>query len=501
MTYVLSATVPVYDRWGVQVLCADCLDAMRAMPDCSVHAIVTDPPYGLSNIAPTVVASTVAAWVMGDRERAPDGHGFCGKMWDAFVPPPAVWDEALRVLKPGGWLLCFAGTRMADLMSLSIRLAGFEMRDEIDHVGSRISWMYANGMPKGINVSKAIDREAGAEDKDARHLGFSVFGPGTPKCLECGKSKGGRRSTNCHCRCRDGQSMPVTDAAREWVGWNTTLSPAHEPIIVARKPLAGTVAANVQAHGCGALNIDATRVAGAVPQVTQGVTRAAATGEAIYGSGRDMRTEVMQSTPHDLGRWPSNVIFSHVPLLDASGEVVGDACSAGCVDGCPVAELDRQSGVLTSGRVDCSKIKAKNKIYNTIPDRGSKVYEASTGGASRFFPCFRFEAKAPTSQRPRVNGKAHSTVKPTPLLRFLVRLVTPPDGTVLDMFAGTGTTGQAARAEGFTSILIENDPESIPLIIARLDAHPKTEATPVPVPMQYDLFEPGGLFSATGGAT
>ena len=176
------------------------LDVLRAMPDESVHSIVTDPPYGLSNTDPRHVAETIARWGSGDREYVPSGRGFMGKEWDAFVPPVAVWDECLRVLKPGGHLLAFAGSRTADLMGLAIRLAGFEMRDSL-------AWIYGSGFPKSHDV---------------------------------GKSTG----------------------AEQWEGWGTALKPAHEPIIMARKPLAEkTVARNVLAHGTGAINVDACRVA------------------------------------------------------------------------------------------------------------------------------------------------------------------------------------------------------------------------------------------------
>ena len=134
----------------------DCLTALRAMPDASVSAIVTDPPYGLSNTDPASVADTITKWAGGDREHVPTGRGFMGKAWDAFVPPPAVWDECLRVLKPGGHMVVFAGSRTQDLMGLSIRLAGFDIRDSV-------AWLYGSGFPKSHDVSKAIDKAAGAE--------------------------------------------------------------------------------------------------------------------------------------------------------------------------------------------------------------------------------------------------------------------------------------------------------------------------------------------------
>lgn len=238
-------------------------------------------------------------------------------------------------------------------------------------------------------------------------------------------------------------------------------SPAAEHWWLVRKPLGGTVAATVQQWGTGALNIGACRV-GAEARVNpaRGIKIGTA---ALGGSWRD---DAVSTTA--IGRWPSNVILTHAAILDpATGEPIGDACAEGCVDGCPVRELDAQSGVTTSGS-------RKAGVYGLMGYMGADSMAmpevtGDSGGASRFFPTFRWEAKAPASERPRINGKAHPTVKPVNLLRWMTRLVTQPGGTVLDLFAGTGTTGQAAHLEGFRSILIEQDPESIDWILTRLD--------------------------------
>ena len=336
----------------------DCLDVLATLPDASVDAVVTDPPYGLANTDPAHVIETLQHWIGGERDYLPGGRGFMGKEWDAFVPPVAVWDECLRVLKPGGHVLAFAGSRTVDLMTLGLRLAGFDIRDSL-------AWMYGSGFPKSMNVSKAIDKAAGA----------------------------------------------ATDAAREWEGWGTTLKPAFEPIVMARKPLTGTVAANVLEHGTGALNIDACRIAGDVPSVPQpryGV-RDGITG---FGSGEGRNGE-MSAAPG--GRWPANVI------LDES----------------QAAALDEQAP------------------------------------ASHFF----YVAKAPKSERPVVDGVAHPTVKPLSLASWLVRLVLPPGGTVLEPFAGSGTTVEAAMREGFNVVAVEREADYLPLILARIDReHARQEA-------------------------
>lgn len=183
------------------------LDHLRSMPDESVDSVVCDPPYGLSSTGPRHVTEAITRWVSGDREFIPSGTGFMGRSWDSFVPPPALWDECLRVLKPGGHLAAFAGSRTMDLMALSIRLSGFDIRDSL-------AWIYGSGMPHGQDVGKAIAKQSGEE------------------------------------------------AAEPWRDWNTALKPAFEPIVLARKPLsAPTVAGNVLEHEVGALNIGATRIA------------------------------------------------------------------------------------------------------------------------------------------------------------------------------------------------------------------------------------------------
>jgi site-specific DNA-methyltransferase (adenine-specific) len=220
---------------------------------------------------------------------------------------------------------------------------------------------------------------------------------------------------------------------------------------MARKPLSGTVAANVLAHGTGALNIDGCRVPGDVPTTTQGQAASAGT---IYGA--DQRT-LREFVPNSAGRWPSNVVLTHAPN-----------CADECAPGCPVAELDAQSGTLTSGALKPYKEEHVNASAYQFAREKTYTKPADSGGASRFFPTFRYEAKAPASERPKVNGTAHPTVKPVALMRWLVRLVTPPGGTVLDPFLGSGTTADAARMEGFRCIGIERDVEYLDLIKRRL---------------------------------
>lgn len=341
---------------------ADCLDVLRTMPDASVHAIVTDPPYGLADHKPAAVITALTAWANGDRASVPDGKGFMGRAWDAFVPPPAVWDECLRVLKPGGHMLVFAGTRTVDLMGLSIRLAGFEIRDSV-------AWMHGQGFPKG----------------------------------------------------------------------KTQLKPAFEPVLMCRKPLIGTLVRNIDEHGTGAVNIDACRVQSAEKLVRPSIAR---DDNEVFGKGLGAGIQVEPE-----GRWPTNVVL----------------------DEHAAAELDEQSGVTKDGVAGPKSGGFGGGMFGDgIPDNVGQVGYGGSGGASRFFPVFKYQAKAPSKERPKVDGKSHPTVKPLELMRWLVRLVTPPGGTVLDPFAGSGTTGQAAALEGFECVLIEFEADHIPLIEKRL---------------------------------
>jgi len=375
----------------------DCLDVLRAMPDASVHAIVTDPPYGLS---------------------------FMGERWDYDVPSVDVWAECLRVLKPGGHLLAFAGTRTQHRIAVRIEDAGFEIRD-------MIAWVYGSGFPKSLDVSKAIDKAAGAErEVVGRHIQSAqtrtsgYAGEGKPMMAW-----------------QHDITAPATDAARQWQGWGTALKPALEPITVARKPLVGTVAANVLAHGTGALNIDGCRVGIATAERQTIDTRSGAgfgTGNTVGGStGRE--SGLFKS--HDGGRWPANVIH------DGSEEVLA-------------VFPQTKSGALNQANVT-----AGNRIYGTHAGyENPKQYGPDSGSAARFFYC----AKANKSDRGADN--VHPTVKPTDLMRYLCRLVTPPGGTVLDPFTGSGSTGKAAILEGFGFVGIEREADYIAIAEARIRA-------------------------------
>ena len=389
----------------VTVKQGDCLDLMQSMSENSVDSVVTDPPYGLN---------------------------FMGKAWDKNVPNREAWKEVLRVLKPGGHLLAFAGTKTQHRMACAIEDAGFEIRDQV-------MWLYGSGFPKSHDVSKAIDKAVGAK----RDVIGREKGSHSSKTNSLGEFKPEYNKT-----------APATSAARQWQGWGTALKPAFEPIVVARKPLIGTVAKNVLTHGTGALNIDGCRVG------TEPVTiNTWDDGAKPFGGGakHDYTGRTVQ------GRWPANVIH------DGSEEVVR-------------LFPQSKSGTETQPR-------DKGGIWTASTGSPAGPQYGDSGSAARFFYC----AKA--SKKDRDEGVAgsyefrdgsldgrdaplrknhHPTVKPTDLMQYLCRLVTPPGGIVLDPFMGSGSTGKAAVLEGFSFIGYEFNFEYIEIAKARINAVQQT---------------------------
>ena len=411
----------------------DCLEVLRSLPDCSVDSVVTDPPYGLS---------------------------FMGKRWDYDVPSVDVWTECLRVLKPGGHLLAFAGTRTQHRMAVRIEDAGFEIRD-------MIAWVYGSGFLKSLDVSKAIDKMDAAEEQQARRYRFTEWVRSTGITFKqideaTGTNMGGHYTTAASqpaimtrehleaCRHLLGEvpawvekeadirsvesknfakrevvgqhktdmgglggerlgqaggniTAPSTDAAKQWQGWGTALKPALEPITVARKPLVGTMAENVLQHGTGAINVDGGRVEG--------------------------------------GRWPAN--FIHDGSEEATDLLKDSARFFYCAK---ASKADRVAG--------CEKLQERSAGECVDRVEGSAGMESPRAGAGR------------TSG----SRNHHPTVKPTDLMRYLCRLVTPPSGIVLDPFMGSGSTGKAAMMEGFAFVGIEREAEYIDIAKARIQS-------------------------------
>jgi DNA modification methylase len=452
----------------------DCLKVLRGMEADSVDAVVTDPPYGLS---------------------------FMGKGWDYEVPTEDVWRECLRVLKPGGHLLAFAGTRTQHRMAVRIEDAGFEIRD-------MIAWVYGSGFPKSMDVSKAIDKMDAAEEQRARRFRFTEWVRSTGIIAAqidvlTGTRMGGHYLSpasqpaimtrehleacrmflgdipewverDCDIRSVESRNMaarnvvghkemrdtseiriactasangsdsaarrsvaittPATDAARQWDGWGTALKPALEPITVARKPLVGTVAANVLRHGTGGINVDGCRVNPGEPVPGGGGGERSGRSCGILGAP----TTGNLSEPHTSGRWPANLIH------DGSDEVVGLTGDAARFFYCAKAsKADRDEGLDAGSH------------------RAAGVGDERPSGSSE-------ERRGKNAVQPRAN--IHPTVKPTALMRYLCRLVTPPNGIVLDPFMGSGSTGKAAILEGFRFLGIEREADYIEIARARIDA-------------------------------
>lgn len=447
-------TDPYFQDDTVTLWHGDCLDVLAGLPDASVDAVVTDPPYGLEfmgrkwdrdagfleSLSATGRGSRVATERAGELTERGSGHStsagpylaagvdsvrVAGRPFQAWCEQWAA--ECLRVLKPGGMMLSFGGTRTWHRLACAIEDSGFEVRDSI-------AWLYGSGFPKSLNVSKAIDKAAGHErgrNPDLRN------GPNTNPFTKGAATHGGGWAP----LVGDDNGAQTPDAER-WQGWGTALKPAFEPVVVARKPLSGTVAATVLAHGTGALNIDGCRISMSNEDRAIVNNRSGAgfgTGDTV-GANQGRAAGKFTSAP--AGRWPANVV-----LDESQAEV-----------------LDQQSGESTS-RVGKPRVAKAGDGWRMT---ASGAEYADAGGASRFFPTFRYEAKAPTSERPKVNGTAHPTVKPLDLMRWLVRLVTPPGGTVLEPFAGSGTTVEACIVEGFHCIAIEREAEYLPLIEQRI---------------------------------
>jgi len=375
----------------------DSLEVLPTFEAESVDAIVSDPPYGL---------------------------GFMGKAWDQSVPCQRMASELLRVLKPGGHALLFGGTRTYHRLAVALEDAGFEIRD-------CLSWLYGTGFPKSLDVSKAIDAEEGATREVI--------------ATRRQRSIGGKNGTSANHGNRGRiygtveTTSPATDAARQWEGWGTALKPAWEPILMARKPLIGTVAANVQAHGTGGINVDACRI----------------------------------GTESAAGRWPANVV------LDEEAAVI----------------LDEQSGFRRPGELPATRsgVGFRGHGKGTIGSR--EVLDG--GGASRFFYVAKptraerdrgcdalpvrsggeatdREDDSPGTQSPRAGSgrtggarNIHPTVKPAALITWLLKLVTPPGGVVLDPYCGSGTIYLAAEGLDLSVVGIERDPTYVEIALAR----------------------------------
>ncbi len=427
----------------------DSLDILKELPSDAFHSCVTDPPYGLS---------------------------FMGKEWDKFRGAERYerWTEnwareVYRVLRPGGHLLVFGGTRMYHKMVCGVEDAGFEIRDSI-------MWLYGTGFPKSLDVSKAIDKMKGAERE--------VVGKKIRGDVEKAKRSGvtmaaayaNRNNKDIFGYGVEDITIPATDAAKEWVGWGTALKPAYEPIVLARKPFKGTVAGNVLEWETGGMNIDGCRIGiddtdnihAKNPHTKGGFGHA---GAQVYGESEGAPTYTPQ------GRWPANIILTHHPECVRRGMK--------CHPDCPIRILDGQSGELKSGKdINPTQGSVKGFFGEDMRYYSKEANYGDVGGASRFFYCAKASRKErelglgpplpclTCKKKPDHKGNhlynGHPTVKPLKLVQYLVRLITPGDGIVLDPFLGSGTTLIAAHLEGMDAFGIEKEKEYESIIEGRL---------------------------------
>ena len=424
----------------MKLILGDSVDKLKELDDNSIDSIVTDPPYGLS---------------------------FMGKKWDYDVPSQEIFEECLRVLKPGGHLLSFAGSRTYHRMAVRVEDAGFEIRDQI-------MWIYGSGFPKSMNIGKAMDKVQGNErevvGKKGGKIDFSKTKKGDTSFYETAWDN------------KDYVELEITKGNSPYEGWGTALKPAHEPIVMARKPLSEkTVVNNVLEWGTGGINIDASRVG---TDDTRSKASMTALGQ-NSGWNKHSNKEVIAGS--ESGRFPANIIFD-----EEAGKI-----------------LDEQSGISksTGGRSGNKEGVGQNGIYGQYSGevKDGNPGLGDTGGASRFFYCPKtsktdrnegledFKGKqigtynahssdleiyggsslgaasmSGNNKMPQPKQNFHPTVKPTDLMLYLIRLVTPKGGTTLDPFMGSGSTGKAAVRGGFDFIGIEREKEYIEIAEARI---------------------------------
>jgi DNA modification methylase len=424
-----------------QVLQGDCLELMRSLEDNSIDAIVTDPPAGISFMGKD--------W---------DGDKGGRKQWCAYMEER--FAEALRVCKPGAHALVWALPRTSHWTATALEDAGWEIRDIVTH-------LFGAGFPKSLDIGKKIDEMAGVEREI---IGERIYGEGQHRRGKTATIFGVENVPI------GTETEPSTSEAKQWDGWGSSLKPASEHWILCRKPVEGTIVANVLTHGVGGINVDACRIEYASnydKQHQEDIAR----GQENATNGRMFGSTVIESKPSSLvmkGRWPANLVLSHSV----------DCRESECADGCAIAVLNEQAGIRTSGvklpHHKCLSTKTKNSFGER--ERLPESFPGSSVSASRFFPNFHYYPKA--SQRDRTCNKTvennHPTVKNRDLMRWLVKLITPPEGIVLDMFGGSGSTAIACIEEGFNYLLLEQETEFVAIAQARIEAvmdekHPSLE--------------------------
>ena len=391
----------------INLIHGDCLEKLKELEDCSIDSIVTDPPYHLTSIVKRFGKENSSPAKPGkDGSFVRLSKGFMGQEWDGgdIAFRTEVWEECLRVLKPGGHLIAFSGSRTYHRMAYAIDESGFEIRDQI-------MWVYGSGFPKSLNVGKAIDKKLGNEREV---VGISNDGAGNNDIYIKGESKRSEMSLLAGYN----KEIEITKGSSEYEGWGTALKPAHEPIVLARKPFKGSVADNVLQHGTGALNIEACRVGD--EEITINKL------EDWSGFGEHKNPDYNSSV--SVGRYPAN--FLHDGLEEEWSKYFY----------CPKAnKKDRNEG--------CEDLEQQQYSYDGRETPIDNAYQRNNS----------------------VSSNNHPTVKPTDLMRYLCRLVTPKNGIVLDPFMGSGSTGKAALLEDFTFTGIELSEEYLKIAEKRIN--------------------------------
>ncbi|MFA5937490.1 MAG: DNA methyltransferase [Candidatus Paceibacterota bacterium] len=415
-----------------KIIQGDCLEVMKKLPDGSVDAVICDPPYEL---------------------------GFMGKAWDStgIANNIEVWKEALRVLKPGGYLLAFSGTRTYHRMACAIEDAGFEVRDMIE-------WVYGSGFPKSLNIGKAVDKLKGNEREIVG--GYEIGGMSPDRENFGANDRTGGQGMGF----RPGE-IKITKGTSEWEGWGTALKPAHEPICMARKPLAEkTVAENVLKYGAGGINIDESRV-GTTGARNNGNSQGTVGSNSIGVYGKAIKQD------YNMGRFPANLIHDNSEeVRECFPDVKGE-----------VGRIGRKSG----GNYEASSYKVGVVTETGLKDNGnasrffkSIIYQAKTSKSERNKGCEELEEKQyshdgrdkeiknPYQRNKSVSTNNHPTVKPVALMEYLIRMTTREGQTILDPFAGSGTTGVACKNLNRACILIEKEEAYVKIAQQRLDSTP-----------------------------
>jgi site-specific DNA-methyltransferase (adenine-specific) len=526
---------------NMKILHGNNIELLKSIPDNSIDAVVTDPPYGLGKEPNAELL--MQDWIEKGYYEV-KGSGFMGKEWDAFVPQPIFWKEVFRVLKHGGHVVSFFGTRTYDWGVMAMRFAGFEVRD-------CLQWLYGSGFPKSYNIAKGIEGKLVHGSSNTKEYKLMQGEKSTTKLGTFNRMEleQGVKPNDCTGNETTINHILTTEEAKYWNGWGSALKPANEPIVLARKPLEKglSIADNVLKYGTGGINIDGCRVGfknesdfleSTKKNQHEDFGTKPMTNNNVYGDYSMLQPKNYEPS----GRFPANVILTHHPDCECvgtkkvkTGKNIEEKGSGGiwqkssglpcgnqygdengeetiedwnCHEDCPIKILDEQSGSV-GGDSRKSKSTYDKGIWGNAKAVESKALYNDKGGASRFFYvakasqkernkgledfekqplAFSNQAKAElargntefadeTKMHNKVQFKAnnHPTIKPIKLMQYLVRLVTPPNGVVLDPFMGSGTTGIACKLEGFDFVGMEQDEQYHKIAQARIENYVEEE--------------------------